>query len=127
MSRPTRSARAARRPFTATMEECMYKVIWLVKFRTDVPREEVVRWWRQEHGPLAAKTPGMMRYVQSHWLEALDPETDLPTGGPPYFDGHAEHWFADEESYRAAMASPEWAATKEDGPRGFQSTNQVGG
>jgi uncharacterized protein (TIGR02118 family) len=109
------------------MEECMYKVIWLVKFRTDVPREEVVRWWRREHGPLAAKTPGMMRYVQSHWLEALDPETDLPTGESPYFDGHAEHWFADEESYRAAMASPEWALTKEDGPRGFQETAQVGG
>ena len=37
----------------------MYKVIWLVKFRPDMPRDEVVRWWREKHGPLAAKTPGI--------------------------------------------------------------------
>jgi hypothetical protein len=52
----------------------VYKVIWLVKFRTDKSREEVVRWWREEHGPLAAATPGMARYV---WRRTQD---DGPTG-----------------------------------------------
>ena len=28
----------------------MYKVIWLVRFRRDVPRDEVLRWWRGHHG-----------------------------------------------------------------------------
>jgi uncharacterized protein (TIGR02118 family) len=106
----------------------VYKVIWLVKFRSDVPREEVVRWWREEHGPLAARTPGMVRYVQSHWTAALDHDTQLPVAGSePHFDGHAEHWFSDYDSYRAAMASDEWRLTQIDGPRGFDATTLVGG
>jgi uncharacterized protein (TIGR02118 family) len=105
----------------------VYKVIWLVKFRTDMPREEVVRWWRDEHGPLAAKTPGMVRYVQNHWTSALDHESQLPVAGASQFDGHAEHWFTDYESYQAAMRSPEWQQTQVDGPTGFDSSTLVGG
>lgn len=105
----------------------MYKVIWLVKFRQDMPRDEVVRWWREEHGPLAAQTPGMERYVQNHWTESLDQGTQLPASGAPQFDGHAEHWFTDFEAYKAAMVSAEWKKTRDDGPRGFDSTTLIGG
>ncbi len=106
----------------------MYKVIWLVKFRKDMPREEVVRWWREEHGPLAAKTPGMVRYVQNHWITGLDQQSQLPdSGAAPQFDGHAEHWFEDFDTYQAAMASDEWKLTQDDGPRGFDSSTLVGG
>ena len=106
----------------------MYKVIWLVKFRPDKSREEVVRWWREEHGPLAAKTPGMLRYVQNYWTDALDQTTQLADpSGRPMFDGHAEHWFADFDSYQAAMASEEWRQTQLDGPTGFDSSTLVGG
>src|SRR5581483_5056347 len=86
----------------------VYKVIWLVKFRSDKPRDEVVRWWREEHGPLAAKTPGMERYVQNLWTEPLDQRSQRPTSGAPHFDGHAEHWFTDFAAYEAAMTSDEW-------------------
>jgi uncharacterized protein (TIGR02118 family) len=103
----------------------VYKVIWLAKFRSDLPRDEVLTWWRGHHAKLAKATPGMLRYVQSHWTQALDPATHQP-GGPPTFDGHAEHWFADKQSYDAAMASPEWKLTLEDGPRGFD-VSLVGG
>ena len=105
----------------------MYKVIWLVKFRPDVPRDEVVRWWREEHGPLAARTPGMVRYVQNLWTEPLDQGTQLPASGAPQFDGHAEHWFTDFEAYKAAMVSAEWKKTQDDGPTGFDSPTLVGG
>jgi uncharacterized protein (TIGR02118 family) len=106
----------------------VYKVIWLVKFRTDKSREEVVRWWREEHGPLAATTPGMVRYVQSLWTEPLDSVTQLPVSdGQPHFDGHAEHWFEDFEAYQAAMVSEEWMKTQEDGPTGFDTSTLVGG
>ena len=104
----------------------MYKVIWLVKFRQDVPRDEVLRWWRGRHGEIAARTPGMARYVQSHWTAGLDPATQLPAG-PPAFDGHAEHWFPSKEAYEAAMASDEWRETQEDGPTGFDGSTLVGG
>ena len=105
----------------------MYKVIWLVKFRQDMAREDVVRWWREVHGPLAAKTPGMVRYVQNYWTHPLDGESCLALTGSPHFDGHAEHWFESVESYEAAMASEEWAETRVDGPNGFDSTTLVGG
>jgi uncharacterized protein (TIGR02118 family) len=106
----------------------MYKVIWLVKFRQDRPRDEVLRWWRGHHGDLAATTPGMIRYVQNHWVAPLDPATQMPRPGTPQmFDGHAEHWFESREAYEAAMASDEWKRTGEDGPVGFDSSTLVGG
>lgn len=106
----------------------MYKVIWLVKFRQDVPRDDVLRWWRGHHGDLAAATPGMVRYVQNHWVAPLDVDTRLAVPGvEPRFDGHAEHWFESLESYEAAMASEEWKRTVEDGPTGFDSASLVGG
>jgi len=104
----------------------VYKVIWLAKFRPDLPREDVLRWWRGHHAELAKATPGMLRYVQSYWVQSLDGTTQLPDGGTPFYDGHAEHWFADKDAYLAAMASPEWKLTLEDGPNGF-SDHLVGG
>ena len=100
----------------------MYKIINLTKFRPGVAREDVLAWWRGPHADLAKATPGMLRYVQSYWSSGLDPATGLATGRPGGFDGHAEHWFADQQSYEAAMASPEWKATLEDGPKGFQES-----
>jgi uncharacterized protein (TIGR02118 family) len=106
----------------------VYKVIWLVKFRKDMQREEVVRWWRGHHGDIAAATPGMVRYVQNHWVAPLDPATQLPiAGSQPAFDGHAEHWFESREAYERAMVSDQWKATQEDGPVGFDSSTLVGG
>ena len=106
----------------------MYKVIWLVRFRRDVPHDEVLRWWRGRHGDLAAATPGMVRYVQNHWAAALDPATQRPDpGAEPAFDGHAEHWFESREAYEAAVASDEWRKTQEDGPTGFDASTLVGG
>ena len=46
----------------------MYKVIWLVRFHEGMPRDEAVRHWREVHGPLGVKVPGMKRYVQNHWI-----------------------------------------------------------
>jgi uncharacterized protein (TIGR02118 family) len=103
----------------------VYKVIWLTKFRPDLPREQVVEWWRGHHGDIAKATPGMLRYVQSHWVSALDPSTHQPSG-VPYFDGHAEHWFEDKAAYDAAMASPGWQLAQIDGPDGFASSTLIG-
>ena len=104
----------------------MYKVIWLTKFRSDLPRDEVLSWWRGPHADLAKATPGMIRYVQSYWTSALDDDTQLATGELGRFDGHAEHWFPDRESYERAMASPEWQRCREDGPTGFDASTLIG-
>src|SRR5262245_31510649 len=103
----------------------MYKVIWLTKFKPGRSHEEVLEWWRGHHAELAARRPGMIRYVQSYWTSALDPDTQLASGAP-MFDGHAEHWFDSRESYEAAMASEEWQRCREDGPVGFDYQSLVG-
>jgi uncharacterized protein (TIGR02118 family) len=91
-------------------------------------RDEVLRWWRGHHGDVAAKTPGMVRYVQNHWIAPLDHATQMPVpGAEPRFDGHAEHWFESREAYEQAMVSDEWRRTQEDGPVGFDSSTLVGG
>lgn len=105
----------------------MYKVIWLVKFRPDKPREEVLAWWRGQHAELAKAAPGMLRYVQSHWVEELDPDSQLPTGNRGAFDGHAEHWFESRAAYEAMLASPEWKKTIADGGVGFIQEGRAGG
>ena len=51
----------------------MYKTVVLTKFREDLSADEVRRWWKDVHGPMARKTPGLVRYVQNYWTEAADP------------------------------------------------------
>jgi uncharacterized protein (TIGR02118 family) len=100
------------------------KVIFLLKFRDDLDKDEVRRWWRGPHGTLALKNLGMKRYVQNHWTGPIAAEH--AEGGMPY-DGCVEVWFDNMESYEATMASPEWKALEEDGPHGFEMGSLHGG
>lgn len=68
-------------------------------------------YWLNTHGPLVRRLQPALRiahYVQLHRLD-----TDLATGmmrvrdAPEPFDGVAELWWADEESFRAAGRDPE--------------------
>jgi uncharacterized protein (TIGR02118 family) len=102
----------------------MIKVCWLLTFRSDLDHDEVRRWWRTDHGALALQVPGIKRYVQNHFLDALD--EDRAEGGMP-FQGLVEVWFDDQESYDQAMASPEWRALEDDGINGFDMKVLYGG
>jgi uncharacterized protein (TIGR02118 family) len=86
----------------------MQKVVFVLQMRKDVSREEALRYWRDVHGPIAAKTPGLRKYVQDHATAA--PEGDLR------FGGIAELWFDSREEFQSAMASREWRATIADVP-----------
>ena len=86
----------------------MQKLVFVLQFREDMSREEALRYWQEVHGPIAAKTPGLRKYVQDQATAA--PEGDLQ------FDGIAELWFDSEEAFRSAMDSPEWRATIADVP-----------
>ena len=84
----------------------MEKLVFVPQLKEDMPREEALRYWREVHGPIAAKTPGLVKYVQNHATTALQ--------GDLQFDGVAELWFESRETLQAAMASPEWQATLAD-------------
>jgi uncharacterized protein (TIGR02118 family) len=69
------------------------------------------RYWREVHGPLAARIPVVRRYVQSHTRRAA-----YASGRAPVYDGVALTWFDDTEAMRASARSPEYARVRADEP-----------
>jgi uncharacterized protein (TIGR02118 family) len=86
----------------------MVKALFVVARKPGLSHPEFFEHWFEVHGALAAKLPGLRRYVQNHAvLEAL-------ASRPMTHDGFSELWFDDLESLQAAARSPEWRAMKED-------------
>ena len=92
-----------------TVRESMVKNIELVTRRQGMPIVEFHAYWRDFHGPLAAKIEVIQRYVQSHTL--MDEYEKKAT---PAYDGVAETWFADTAAMRLSATAPEYAATRAD-------------
>ncbi len=87
----------------------MVKLIYCINRKPGMSVEEFQRYWRETHGPIAARLPGLRRYVQCHTLP------ELYTGkNTPAYDGAAELWFDDMAMLQQAMASPELKAARED-------------
>ena len=96
----------------------MTKVIFVVHKRPDMSWDEFRRYWRDIHGPIAARMPGLRKYVQNY---------AVPGGasGDPPCDGIAELWFDSPEAMQTAFASPEGVATTADIPN-FLDPDRVG-
>ncbi len=73
--------------------------------------EEFQKYWREHHGRLAAKVPGLRRYVQDHPLPEL-------YGGrnAPLCDGIAEAWFDSLDDLQRSTQTPELQAVRADEP-----------
>ena len=82
----------------------MHRVLFFLKRRADLDRPAFHRWWLEQHRPLAAKLPGLRRYVISLAVDA----DDQP------FDGAAELWFDDQAAEQAAFASEAGRAARAD-------------
>ncbi len=81
----------------------MTKVLVMLHKQADQSWDEFQRYWRDEHGPIAARMPGLRGYVQNH-------ATDR--GNVPY--AVAELSFDSPEALQAALASPEGQAALGD-------------
>jgi uncharacterized protein (TIGR02118 family) len=92
-------------------EVFMIKSIALAHCKTGMTREEYNRYWKEEHGPLAARMiPGLKRYVQNHFIEVPGMEFQG--------DGIVEMWYDDVDAWRNSMNfihSEEGLALREDG------------
>lgn len=86
----------------------MFTVTFVLYERSGMDRAEALRYWRDTHGPLGKKVPGVQRYVQQHAVAA-------PDGEPPFL-GVASLGFADQAAFAAAAATPEFAAAIADVP-----------
>lgn len=87
----------------------MVKLILLIPRKADMSVKEFQRYWWDTHGPIAARIPGIRRYVQCHTLPEL-----YARGSPPAYDGTAELWFDDLDALERAMRTPEARASQED-------------
>ncbi len=87
----------------------MVKLIYCITRKDGMSIDEFQRHWREVHGPIAARLPGLRRYVQCHTLPQL-----YALENAPAYDGAAELWFDDLGAMQRAMASPEVRAARED-------------
>ena len=86
------------------------KQVVLLKRREDLSPSQAMDHWREVHGPLAIKAPGMGRYVQNHCLAH-----QYRDGRPePTYDGATMVWFADIDAARSAGESTEMRAVVDD-------------
>ena len=74
----------------------MIKVIAVIKGRSDLSREDFLRYWRDEHPHFVRQLPGILRYCQN---PAIEHHKKWP------FDGAAELWFDSVKDVAAAFDS----------------------
>lgn len=48
--------------------------VTFVLYEGGMDRAQALRYWRETHGPIVAKVPGVQRYVQQHAVGAPDGE-----------------------------------------------------
>jgi len=102
----------------------MYKVVWIARFKPGMNADDARKHWREVHGPLGAKIPGVERYVQNHAVAALDAVavSDAKTD----FDGYSCCWYADRETFEGSLKTPEWRALGVDSPNLFDDARWDG-
>ena len=88
----------------------MIKLVFALRRRDGMSREEFQRYWRERHAPLVerhAEALRIRRYVQVHTRETdLDEAISAPRGGEvPPFDGVAELWWDSLDDVVAAYSS----------------------
>ena len=106
--------------FDGPMTPSMVKAIWIAGKLPGLTYDEFFGHWLEVHGPMAAKSKAMRRYVQNHAIQGVSGLR------PMTHDGWSEAWFDDLDSMRRALASPEWAALREDGATLFANNMGVG-
>lgn len=93
----------------------MIKLVFTIRRREGMTREEFQRYWREEHAPLVrrhAEVLRIRRYVQTHARDTdLDGALADSRGSEPRaYDGVAELWWESIEELLAATASEEGQA-----------------
>ncbi len=77
----------------------------LIRKKPDWREQDFRRYWRENHGPLAAKLPALIRYEQNPVIDAVQRGISYPRG-PEQLDGFSMLWFESAQAMRDAMASP---------------------
>jgi uncharacterized protein (TIGR02118 family) len=95
----------------------MIKLVYCVRRRPNLSREDFRKYWLEKHGPLVRSQAGTLRakrYVQSHLLDTPFNTIARKTRGTaePY-DGITEVWWdSTRELVLAGMTSKGWEANR---------------
>jgi len=99
---------------TGESTPCQVKLIFCLRRKPDLTREEFQTYWQGVHGLLGLKLAaalGFTKYVQSHTLSTpLNVSLTRSRNGPEPFDGVVELWFEDLEAVERTFTSPEGRA-----------------
>jgi len=88
------------------------KLIGILRYRSDMSREECNAYWTGTHGRIALTVSQIGHYTQNHAI--------APVGADRLaLDGFSESWYADQAAYEQAMASPQWKQLEADGDNLF--------
>jgi uncharacterized protein (TIGR02118 family) len=87
------------------------KNIEFIHRRPGMEVEAFQRYWREVHGPTAAKIPVLRRYVQSHVRLG-----GYRSGRQPVYDGIPLTWFDSTADMRFSATTEEYKATMADEP-----------
>ena len=71
--------------------------------------EHFRRYWRETHGPIAKRLPGLKGYVQSHRIPF--------SANNSSWDGEAEVWLDGLDALQALLKSPEYVEEQKDEPK----------
>jgi uncharacterized protein (TIGR02118 family) len=86
----------------------MIKLVYCITKKAGLTDDEFFHYWKNVHGPIGARIPGLRRLVQSHRV-TVPGDKHLPS-----YDGMAELWFDSVEDLLAARQSAEWKVSTED-------------
>jgi uncharacterized protein (TIGR02118 family) len=86
----------------------MVKFVYCITKKAGCSDEEFFHYWKNIHGPIGARIPGLRRLVQSHRVSVRGDKHS------PDYDGIAELWFDDIDALLEARESDEWKASSED-------------
>jgi uncharacterized protein (TIGR02118 family) len=97
----------------------MIKLVFSLRRREDMTREEFQTYWREQHAPLVkrhADVLGIRRYVQVHAHDTDLDETIAALRGsePRFYDGVAELWWDSLEELVAGFSSAAGQAASQE-------------
>jgi uncharacterized protein (TIGR02118 family) len=89
----------------------MIKLVFSLRRRPEMTREEFQTYWRDQHAPLVsrhAETLGIRRYVQTHARSSEVAASQSAARGsePDVYDGQAELWWDSLDDVIAAVSTP---------------------
>ncbi len=87
----------------------LVKGVWRMRRKDGVSLGEFRRHWIEIHGVVAAKIPGVRRYVQSHVVD------EAYSYAEPRWDGVAQLWWDSADALAEALKSPQFAEDMRDG------------